>query len=60
MNTEKLAAFVRDSKQMAESELRRTLIVEEDKRAELQQVQNRIKQLQSVIAECDEALNEDD
>lgn len=60
MNAEKLAAFVADSKRMAESELRRLQVSEEDKQAELQQLQGRISQLQRVIAECDAALSEGD
>lgn len=59
MNAEKLTAFVADSKRMAESELRRLQIAEEDKQAELQQIQGRISQLQGVIAECDDALADD-
>lgn len=59
MNAEKLAAFVADSKRMAESELRRLQVSEEDRQAELQQIRGRISQLQRVIAECDEALAED-
>lgn len=56
MNAEKLAAFVAESKRMAESELRRLQVSEEDRQAELLQIRGRISQLQRVIADCDEAL----
>jgi hypothetical protein len=58
MNTEKLIAFVTDSRAMAASELRRAEILAEDKQAELRQIQGRIQQLHRVIADCDEALAE--
>lgn len=58
MSHQKAIAFVTHSKQLAESELRRLQIQEEELQVSLAQVRGRIQQMQRTIDEANEALQE--